>query len=241
MRTIKSISALAIAALFLLTSCGGFKSVKPIEGTTQGQLDSASYALGVWVSNTVKSSGIDKNIDLNTVMEGLKDNLDGKSKFEEQLVYEILNNYTAAINEAKKEVNKKAGEAFLEANKAKEGIVTLPSGLQYKVITEGNGVFPTIDDTVEVNYKGTFIDGTEFDSSEKNGGSVSFPLNGVIAGWGEGIPYTSEGGKIMLYIPSDMAYGTDGRPGIDPNSVLIFEVELLKVTKGEPVAEPIEE
>ena len=232
MKTIKSISVAAVALLFLLTSCGGYKTVKPIEGTTQGQLDSASYALGTWMAITVKGSGIDKNIDLNKVIAGFNDKLADKSKFEEQIVFEILNNYTAAINEAQADINLKEGEEFLAKNKTKDGVITLESGLQYKILSPGNGVFPTIDDTVEVNYKGTYIDGTEFDSSEKHGSSATFPLSGVISGWGEGIPYINEGGKIMLYIPTDMAYG-NSQPGIHPNATLIFEVELLRVVRDE--------
>jgi len=237
MKAIKSISVAAVALLLLLTSCGGgFKTVKPIAGTTQGQLDSASYALGNWMAITVKNTGIDENIDLNQVIKGFKDKLGDNSKFEEAIVFDILNSYTQAINNAKAEVNLKEGQAFLETNKTKEGVITLGSGLQYKVLSEGNGVFPTSDDTVEVNYKGSYIDGTEFDSSERSGGSVSFPLNGVIPGWTEGIPYASEGGKIMLYIPTELAYG-NSNPNIQPNATLVFEVELLKVIKAseEPI------
>jgi FKBP-type peptidyl-prolyl cis-trans isomerases 1 len=240
MKTIKLISVAAVALLFLLTSCGGYKTVKPIEGITQGQLDSASYSLGTWMALTVKNSGFQEQIDLNQVIKAFNDELAGKSKFEEQVIFEVLNNYTQVVSMAKGQANIKKGQEFLEKNKTKEGVVTLESGLQYKILWQGSGAYPTIEDTVEVNYKGSFIDGTEFDSSEKNGGSVTFPLDGVIAGWGEGIPYINEGGKIMLYIPSDMAYGQEGRPGIDPNSVLIFEVELIKVTKGEPTEEPIQ-
>ena len=234
MKTFKSISAAALALLFLLTSCGGFKTVKPIEGTSQGQLDSASYALGVWMAITVKNSGIGDNVDMNQVMKGLNDKLADKSKFEEDIVFTTLNGYTQSINVAKGIANIRKGEEFLEKNKTASGVITLESGLQYKILSPGTGAYPTADDTVEVNYKGTFIDGTEFDSSEKNGGSVSFPLNGVIPGWTEGITYINEGGKIMLYIPSDLAYGEQGRPGIDPNSTLIFEVELIKIVE-EPV------
>jgi len=237
MKTIRTISVAAVALLFLLTSCGGYKTVKPIEGTTQGQLDSASYSLGVWMAITVKNSGIDDNIDMNQVLKGFNDRLADKSKFEDEQIFETLNNYTQAIALSKGVVNLKKGQEFLEKNKTKEGVVTLPSGLQYKILSLGTGIYPDAEDTVEVNYTGIFIDGKEFDSSEKSGGSVSFPLNGVIEGWTEGIPYINEGGKIMLYIPSEMAYGVDGRPGIESNATLIFEVELIKVTKAEEPAQ----
>ena len=234
MKTIKSISVAVVALLFLLTSCGGYKTVKPIEGITQGQLDSASYALGVYIALTVKNSGIQDNVDMNQILKGLNEKLADKSKFEDQVVFDILNNYTSAVSVAKGEINLKKGQEFLEKNKTKEGVITLESGLQYKILSQGTGEYPTALDIVEVNYKGTLIDGTEFDSSEKSGGSVSFPLNGVIQGWTEGIPYINEGGKIMLYIPSDLAYGPGGSPGaIEPNSTLIFEVELLKIVPQE--------
>ena len=241
MKAIKSISVAIVALLFLLTSCGGYKTVKPIGEITQGQLDSASYSLGVWMALTVKNSGIGDDVDLNQVIKGFNDKLADKSKFEEEIVFQALNDYTQSIATAKGQVNLKKGQEFLEKNKTKEGVITLESGLQYKILSPGTGEYPTEYDTVEVNYKGTLVDGTEFDSSEKNGGSVTFPLNGVIPGWTEGIPYINEGGKIMLYIPSDMAYGEQGRPGtIESSSTLIFEVELLKIVKEEPTEEPIQ-
>jgi FKBP-type peptidyl-prolyl cis-trans isomerases 1 len=237
MKTIKSIFVTAVVLLFLLTSCGGYKTTKPIEGTTQGQLDSASYALGTWMAITVKNTGIDENIDLNQVIKGFNDKLNDKSKFEEPIVFEILDSYTQTIIDAKTVETLKEGEAYLEANKTKDGVITLESGLQYKVLSEGNGVFPTSDDTVEINYKGSYIDGTEFGSSERNGGSATIPLNGVIPGWAEGIPYASEGGKIMLYIPTELTYGNN-IPGIQPNATLVFEIELLRIIKA--IEEPVQ-
>ena len=128
--------------------------------------------------------------------------------------------------------NKIDGEAFLAANKSKEGIKTLPSGLQYKMITEGKGAKPKSTDTVSVNYRGTLIDGTEFDSSYKRNEPVSFPLNQVIPGWTEGLQLLAVGSKAQLFIPSNLAYGeTPPSPQIAPNSTLIFEVELLEIKK----------
>jgi len=126
--------------------------------------------------------------------------------------------------------NLAVGQAFLKANASKPGVHTTPSGLQYKVITEGHGKSPKATDTVLVHYRGTTIDGTEFDSSYKRNEPISFPLNGVIPGWTEGVQRMKEGGKIELFIPSDLAYGSRGAGGvIAPDSTLIFDVELLKV------------
>jgi FKBP-type peptidyl-prolyl cis-trans isomerase FkpA len=125
--------------------------------------------------------------------------------------------------------NKAAGEAFLAENAKKPGITTTASGLQYQVITEGTGATPGATDNVTVHYKGTTLDGKEFDSSYKHGGPASFPLNGVIAGWTEGLQLMKEGGKNRLFIPSNLAYGERGAGrDIGPNSALIFEVELIK-------------
>jgi FKBP-type peptidyl-prolyl cis-trans isomerase len=126
--------------------------------------------------------------------------------------------------------NLEQGQAFLAANASKTGVHTTPSGLQYKIITEGHGKSPKATDTVLVNYSGTTIDGTEFDSSYKRNEPISFPLNGVIPGWTEGVQLIKEGGKIQLYIPSNLAYGSRGAGGvIAPDSTLIFDIELLKV------------
>jgi FKBP-type peptidyl-prolyl cis-trans isomerase len=122
------------------------------------------------------------------------------------------------------------GQAFLKENASKPDVHTTPSGLQYKVITEGHGKSPKATDTVKVNYRGTTIDGTEFDSSYKRNEPISFPLNGVIPGWTEGVQLMKEGGKIELFIPSNLAYGSQGAGGvIAPDSTLIFDIELLKV------------
>jgi FKBP-type peptidyl-prolyl cis-trans isomerase len=126
--------------------------------------------------------------------------------------------------------NLEKGQTFLKENASKPGVKTTPSGLQYKVITEGNGKSPKATDTVLVHYKGTTIDGTEFDSSYKRNEPISFPLNGVIPGWTEGVQLMKEGGKVELFIPSNLAYGSQGAGGvIPPDSTLIFDIELLKV------------
>jgi FKBP-type peptidyl-prolyl cis-trans isomerase FklB len=130
--------------------------------------------------------------------------------------------------------NKTEGDAFLAANKNQPGVQTLPDGLQYLVITNGTGEIPTAGDTVTVNYRGTLIDGTEFDSSYKRGQPATFPVGGVIRGWTEALQKMNAGSKWKLFVPSDLAYGPQGRPGIAPNAVLIFEVELLAVQHPTP-------
>jgi FKBP-type peptidyl-prolyl cis-trans isomerase len=126
--------------------------------------------------------------------------------------------------------NKKAGDAFLAANKAKDGVVTLPSGLQYKIITAGTGPKPSATDTVVCNYRGTLIDGKEFDASAKHGGPASFPVNGVIKGWTEALQLMPVGSKWQLFIPPDLAYGAQGAGAdIGPNATLVFDVELLSI------------
>jgi FKBP-type peptidyl-prolyl cis-trans isomerase FklB len=128
------------------------------------------------------------------------------------------------------EANKKDGEAFLAANKSKDGVVTLPSGLQYKILTQGTGPKPAASDSVVCNYRGTLLDGTEFDSSYKRGEPATFPVSGVIKGWTEALQLMPVGSKWQLFVPSDLAYG-DRAPGpeIGPGSTLIFEVELLSI------------
>jgi FKBP-type peptidyl-prolyl cis-trans isomerase FklB len=128
--------------------------------------------------------------------------------------------------------NKQAGEKFLADNRGKPGVKELPNGLQYKVLKAGTGAKPAATDTVEVNYRGTLIDGTEFDSSYKRGQPATFPVNGVIKGWTQALQMMNEGSKWQLFIPADLAYGSRGAGGvIGPNATLVFEVELLKVKK----------
>ena len=138
-----------------------------------------------------------------------------------------------ATRAAQAEANQAEGEAFLTANAAKEGVVSLDSGLQYKVLVEGTGDTPQSSDTVSVHYRGTLLDGTEFDSSHSRGKPASFPVTGVISGWTEALQLMKEGAKWELYIPASLAYGARGSSGvIGPNATLIFEVELLSSSVG---------
>jgi len=188
------------------------------------QKDKLSYAIGVDVGNSFKKSEIDMDPDI--LVRGIKDVLAGRTPLMTDLeVRETLMAAQMDIQARRIEKNK----AFLAANKKKKDVKVLPSGLQYKVITAGKGRTPKATDTVTVNYQGTLVDGTEFDSSYKRGQPATFPVNGVIKGWTEALQLMKEGSKWQLVIPADLAYGEQGRPGIPPNSVLIFEVELMSV------------
>jgi len=137
------------------------------------------------------------------------------------------------------EANKKEGDAFLAANKTKEGVITLPDGLQYKVLKQGDGPKPTTNDKVVCNYRGTLVKGTEFDSSYKRNEPATFPVTGVIKGWTEALQLMPVGSKWQLYIPSDLAYGPPGRPPvIPPNSTLVFEIELLSIQPPQTTPPP---
>ena len=199
--------------------------------------DKASYAIGMDMGTSLKKNDID--VDAEVLSQAIKDVMGGKKTLmtvdEEHATLSTLQKGLQDKMQTKMkalgEKNKKEGEAFLAANKKKPGIKTLPSGLQYQVITEGNGKSPKATDTVTVQYKGTLLDGTEFDSSYKHGQAVTFPVNGVIKGWTEALQLMKEGAKWKLFIPSELAYGETGTPGgpIGPNATLVFEVELTKV------------
>lgn len=198
--------------------------------------DQVSYAIGMNVGKGLHRESID--VDPNVILQGLKDAMaDGKLLMTDEQAQQTLTQLQAEVREreeAKRKTeavdNQKAGEAFLAANKTKPGVVTLPSGLQYKVITQGTGPKPTIADTVTCNYKGTLIDGKEFDSSYKRGEPATFPVRGVIKGWTEALQLMPVGSKFELYLPPDLAYGEHGAGAdIGPNETLVFEVELMSI------------
>lgn len=205
--------------------------------------EKVSYALGMNLGNAVRKQSIETDTDL--MIQGLKDTLSGgKTLLTEEearvalveLQNELKSKQVASQGEKKKalgEKNNKEGEAFLAQNKAKEGIVTLASGLQYKILSAGKGKKPGIDDTVVCHYRGTLIDGTEFDSSFKRGQPATFALKRVIKGWTEALQLMSVGSKWQLFIPASLAYGEHGTRGIGPNATLIFEVELISI-QGKP-------
>ncbi len=209
----------------------------------QTQKDKFSYALGMNIGTNLHRQSVPFDSDL--FMRGLKDALAGGQTLltEDEAraaIMEVQNEMRKQQQEkmqAQGEANKKEGEAFLAANKAKEGVVTLPSGLQYKILQAGTGPKPTTADSVTVNYRGTLVSGTEFDSSYKRGQPATFPVTGVIKGWTEALQLMPVGSKWQLFIPSDLAYGERGPGEIGPNSTLIFEVELLKIADKSPSLE----
>jgi len=205
--------------------------------------DKISYSIGMDIGSNLKRQELDLNAD--ELAAGLKDALSGgKTKLTQDEVRQVLTDFQQELQAKMQErtqqlgeKNKKEGEAFLAANKKKSGVKTLPSGLQYKVMTDGKGASPKETDTVTTNYKGTLIDGTEFDSSYKRGEPATFPVNGVIKGWTEALQLMKVGSKWQLFIPADLAYGPRGAGQvIGPNAALVFEVELVSV--GEPQADP---
>jgi len=205
------------------------------------QKDKVSYAIGMDVGNGLKKNEVD--VDPDILARGVKDILAGnKPLMTEDEVKTAITGLQKELQAKQQErakvlgeKNKKEGEAFLAKNKTKEGVKTLPSGLQYKVITEGKGKSPKANDTVTVQYKGTLIDGTEFDSSFKRGQPATFTVSGVIKGWTEALQLMKEGSKWQLFVPADLAYGASGTPGgpIGPNAVLIFDVELVSIKAQE--------
>ena len=199
------------------------------------QKDKESYSLGYQFGQSLKAQGVDINLEV--YKSGIQDALGGKdptlSKEEMQkTVLELQKRLMAARQMESKgiaEKNLSEGKAFMEENKKKEGVITLPSGLQYKVLAEGAGKSPKVADQVTVNYKGMLINGTEFDNSYKRGQPATFKTNGVIKGWTEALQLMKEGSKWQLFIPPQLGYGERGAGPVPPNSTLIFEVELISV------------
>lgn len=198
----------------------------------KSQKDKMSYIIGMDIGTNLKKQSID--IEPGVLARGIKDALAGaKPLLTEQEVQETMAIFQKDMMAKQQDMaikNKKEGEAFLAENKKKEGVKTLPSGLQYKVIKEGTGKKPKLSDTVTAQYRGTLVDGTEFDSSYKRGQPASFPVSGVIPGWTEALQLMGEGAKWQLFVPSNLAYGERGASAvIGPNATLIFEVELISV------------
>jgi FKBP-type peptidyl-prolyl cis-trans isomerase FklB len=201
----------------------------PVELKTDPEKN--GYSLGYDIGRSLKRQLVD--VDAGAVAQGLKDGLGGTAPvLSEQEMQQRFMNLRQESAQKIPEKNRKDGEAFLARNKGEKGVKTTASGLQYKVITAGKGKQPRAEDTVSVNYRGTLIDGTEFDSSYKRGQPATFPVKGVIPGWTEALQLMKEGSKWMLYVPSNLAYGERGAGHmIGPNSTLVFEVELLSISK----------
>jgi len=208
----------------------------PSDSPLKTQKDKISYALGMNIGNGLRRNAID--VDLNTMLQGIKDGASAAkplmtedemraalTAFQQEMQAKAIAQMQLAAAK-----NKQEGDAFLAANKAKEGVVTLPSGLQYKIITPGAGPKPTPADTVVCNYRGTLVDGTEFDSSYKRGQATTFGVGRVIKGWTEALQLMPVGSKWQLFIPADLAYGMQPpTEDIPPNATLIFDVELLSI------------
>jgi FKBP-type peptidyl-prolyl cis-trans isomerase FklB len=206
--------------------------------TLQTQKGKVSYSIGVDIGRNMKRQSIE--VDLDLLARGIKDGLaEGKCALSDSMMQVTMaawqKEMMAKMNENQKiagEKNKKEGDAFLAENKKKSGVVTLPSGLQYKILKDGTGKSPKATDTVVTNYRGTLINGKEFDSSYKRGQPATFPVNQVIAAWTEALQKMKVGSKWQLFVPASLGYGENGAgQDIGPNATLIFEVELLDIKK----------
>ena len=208
-------------------------AAKPMVLTTEK--DKQSYAIGLNIGKSLHRDGVD--VEPKVFLQGLQDALaggkvlltDDEMKTVMTDLQKDLQQKQAEKRQALIESNKKDGAAFLAANATKPGVVTLPSGLQYKVLVAGTGPKPSATDSVVCNYRGTLLDNTEFDSSYKRGQPATFPVSGVIKGWTEALQLMPVGSKWQLFIPSDLAYGERGQGPIGPNATLVFEVELLSI------------
>jgi FKBP-type peptidyl-prolyl cis-trans isomerase len=209
---------------------------KPAPLTLTTQKDKVSYAIGMNIGESMKKDSLDINTDI--LARGMKDAMSGaKPLLTDEQAKQVMTELRTEVTQRKamqakqiSDANKQAGQQFLAANKSKPGVVALPSGLQYKIVKEGTGPKPTATDTVVCNYRGTLINGTEFDSSYKGGQPATFPVDKVIKGWTEVLQLMPVGSKWEVYVPSDMAYGERSPgPEIGPNSMLIFEIDLLSI------------
>ncbi len=224
------------------------KAASPTALELKTEKEKASYALGMNIGGNIGRSLQRDGIDLDSAifLRGMKDALTGnKPLMTEEEAKAAFTEYQKKEHEKQEaklkiigDANKKEGEAFLAANKSKEGVVTLPSGLQYKIEKQGTGPKPLATDTVEVNYRGTLINGKEFDSSYKRGQTVSFPVTRVIKGWSEILPLMPVGSEYRIFVPADLAYGAKGAgDDIGPESTLIFDIELVSIKpRPEPPA-----
>ncbi|NUN06487.1 MAG: FKBP-type peptidyl-prolyl cis-trans isomerase [Bdellovibrio sp.] len=222
------LGGLVVAALAMTTACQ--KKVK-----LDTDMKKASYAIGQQIGGNLKQQNIE--FDADALAQALKDAGAGKNemtKEDMQAAMMKLQEMSMKKQQEAADSNAKAGKDFLEKNKSAAGVKATASGLQYITEKEGTGASPKKEDVVKVHYKGTLTNGEQFDSSYDRGQPAEFPVGGVIPGWTEALQLMKVGGKAKLFIPPELAYGPSGRPGIPPNSVLIFEVELMDIVKQEP-------
>ncbi len=231
----KSLSIILLTfAISIFFACNQNKTIAEKEVQLNTEVDTVSYSLGISIGENLKSQGI-KEINYDAFAKALSDALSEDTTVENQITVEsaqvIIQNYFQKVYTAKMEENKKAGENFLAENKGKEGVKTLESGIQYKVIKEGKGEVPAAEDKVTVHYTGYKLDGTVFDSSVERGQPATFPVNQVIPGWTEILQLMPVGSKWKVFIPAELAYGERPPRGanIEPNSTLIFDIELLSI------------
>lgn len=225
----KKIALVAAVSVIGLVGCN-----KPDLKSDKGQ---ASYAIGQQIGKNLKAQNID--IDAKTLAASLQDAMAGKSELKDDEIQKAmmkLQEMAMKKQQEEAEGNKKKSAEFLEKNKTADGVKTTASGLQYIVVKEGEGATPSKSDTVKCHYTGTLTTGEKFDSSVDRGQPAEFPVAGVIPGWTEALQLMKVGGKMKLFIPPELAYGASGRPGIPPNSALVFEVELLDIVKAQPAA-----
>ena len=219
-------SIVAVSALAIVSFVGCDK-----QASLNTDPEKASYAIGIQIGKSLKSQGAD--IVMPSLVAGMNDGLAGKdSKLKPEELQNAMQKMQEAVMKKQMEAgekNLKDGEDWLAKNKAKPGVKSTDSGLQYEVVSEGTGPMPKDNDTVKVHYTGTLITGEKFDSSVDRGEPAEFPVKGVIPGWTEALKLMKQGSKYKLAIPAKLAYGPQGRPGIPPNSTLLFDVELIEV------------
>jgi len=227
---------LILAAFSLVLPLFGQEKSPPLKD----QKDKVSYSLGLNIGFNLGRQNVPINPD--ALMAGIKDAIANKPQLTPDQIKETMTAFEKDMEQKQKaaaDKNASEGTKFLEENKKKEGVKTTASGLQYKVVKEGTGAQPKANDTVTVNYRGTLINGTEFDSSYKRGEPATFPVNGVIKGWTEALQLMKAGSKYQLFIPPNLAYGERAvGPDISPNSTLIFDVELMDVKPPASGASP---
>ena len=220
-----------VLATILLASCGGGKP--NYKASLKTDADTASYYIGYYYGVGLASMGFE-DVNINALAKGVQDAVKNGKDMDEQKMMEIqmfLNNFVGQLQNRASEEALKEGQDFLEANKKKQGVVTLPSGLQYKIKREGTGAKPGFEDEVDIVHHGTLIDGTVFDSSKERGDTVTYPVSGFVQGFSEALTLMNEGSIWEVYIPSELGYGERGGGPIKPNSVLTFEIDLVKVIK----------
>lgn len=234
--TITLIVLVLCAGLFAQQQTAPTQTAPAQSASKMSDKEKTSYSIGLNIGMNLFEQEV--TVDMPTLTKGIQDGLaNAKPALTEDEIRTVLTNLQKEVQtkqqakqKALAEKNSKDAEAFLTANKAKEGIVTLPSGLQYKVITEGKGAKPAATDTVVTHYKGTFLDGQQFDSSYDRGEPATFTVNGVIPGWTEALQLMPVGSKWQLFVPSKLAYGEKGFQNvIPPNAALVFEIELVSI------------